>query len=190
MDRMLSTISSDDFINTVVTSKWEINFKDVVARLHQAKDSLDFLALLFNCWALLHVLDEWVFNDLTSTMKEIFDLVVGEEKSINWFCKSPRTKWVQLPCRKIWDSERLGCVGASQGFDDLNSRDFAGSKRPAGLLSIHGWRPSWFSLNSWDETFWRQFSLFNTTTNKKMEFSEKNWRVDVARRARVQRLKT
>jgi hypothetical protein len=74
MGRVLSAITSDDFVHAIVTSEREVNLQNVIARLHEAKDTLDFLALLFECGAFLHVIDQRVFDDLATAMEEVFDL--------------------------------------------------------------------------------------------------------------------
>ena len=58
MRGVLSTISVDDLVDSVVTTQWEVNFEDVIAWLHKAQDSLHLLALLFERSTLLHVLDQ------------------------------------------------------------------------------------------------------------------------------------
>lgn len=74
MGRMLCTIASDNLINSIVTTQWEVNFENMIAWLHERKNALDFVALLFDGGALLHVSDERVLDDLTTAMEEVFDL--------------------------------------------------------------------------------------------------------------------
>lgn len=74
MGRVLSAITSDDFVNAVVTSEREVDLDDVVAGLHETQNSLHLFTFLFERGALLHVFDERVLDDLAPTVKEIFDL--------------------------------------------------------------------------------------------------------------------
>lgn len=74
MGRMLCTIASDNLIHSIVTTQWEVNFEDMIAWLHERKNSLDFVALLIDGGALLHISDQRVLDDLTTAMEEVFDL--------------------------------------------------------------------------------------------------------------------
>lgn len=74
MSRVLSTIASNNLVDAIVTSQWEVDLDDVIAGLHELENSLDFVALLLDGGALLHVGDERVFDDLAATMEEVFDL--------------------------------------------------------------------------------------------------------------------
>lgn len=71
---MLGSVTSDDFVDAVVAAQREVDLEDVVAGLHQSQDSLHLLSLLIERCLLLHVLDERVLHDLTSSVEEIFDL--------------------------------------------------------------------------------------------------------------------
>jgi hypothetical protein len=80
MGRVLSAVSVDDFVDTVVTSEWEVDLEDVVAGLHQRQDSLDFLTLLLDGDFFLHLGDERVLDNLTTAMEEVFDLDVEKNR--------------------------------------------------------------------------------------------------------------
>lgn len=80
VSRVLGAIAGDDLVDAVVSAQGEVDLQDVVAWLHQAKDSLDFLALLFQSRALLHVLDQRILDDLATTVKEIFNLNFGKNR--------------------------------------------------------------------------------------------------------------
>lgn len=84
MGRVLGTVAGDDFVNSVITTQWEVNLNYVIARLHQSQDSFDFLALLLERGSLLHVLDERVLDNLAPAVEEIFDHIEKQRISCSW----------------------------------------------------------------------------------------------------------
>lgn len=80
---MLSTIALDYFVDAAVTSQWEVDLNNMITRFHVLQDSLDFLALLLECCLFLHVFDQGIFNDLTTTVEEVFYLDDVNKGKIN-----------------------------------------------------------------------------------------------------------
>lgn len=75
MSRMLCTVTRDNLVNSIVTSKWEVDFDNMVARLHKLQNSLHLVSLFFNGRAFLHVSDQRILDNLTSSMEEVFNLI-------------------------------------------------------------------------------------------------------------------
>lgn len=180
---VLGAIAGDDLVNAVVSAQWEVDFQDVVAWLHQTEDSLDFLALFFQSWALLHVLDQRILNDLATAVKEVFNL--DFEKIDN------QTEDSRLFLSKPYHVKEQRILGARDVLQAL--RDLV--VRVAAVLVAHC---QWQHLNQFFRGnrclhnilevihFTASFHL-NTTRNDKMDFSAQLTEgIDVARDARAQ----
>lgn len=89
MYRMLCSVACDDFVDSRVTSEREVNFYDVVTRLHKSEDSLYFVTLVFERCSLLHVFHQWILNDLAAAMEKILYLFGNwkiDNFDLGWQC--------------------------------------------------------------------------------------------------------
>lgn len=77
MGGMLRAIASDHLIVARVASQGESGLEDVVTWFHEHQDTLHLFLPLFHAHpgTFADILDQFVLDDLTSTMKEVFDHV-------------------------------------------------------------------------------------------------------------------